>query len=229
MRCIERILIFSQNCTEQTSDLLIIEDTVIQCNQVVVYVLRQNPLACDKITMMERSDIHSTIVVQFSNIRFLCNLDRFSLERREAVAAMIAFHQRTRHLDKDKHEKKREKKTITSDADAEAITIEPESDEDNDKTTEEAAESETCSLLEKYEEITLYGDGAPEETAQKRVDKLFEDWSKEDDWHYLKVYDEFTKMYPRVTTGKPWVPWVSDSLLKEKNVLKKNVPPPESV
>jgi len=140
---------------------------------------------------------------------------------------MIAFHERTRHLDKEKNDKKRQKETITSDADLETITREPESNEDNDKTTEEAAESETFRLLGKYREITLYPDGAPEEFAQKRVEKLFENWSKEDDWHYLKVYEEFAGMYPRVTCGKPWVPWVSDSLLKTKNVLKKSVSPPD--
>ena len=136
---------------------------------------------------------------------------------------MIAFHERTRHLDKEKHEKP-EKKTTTSDAggDADAITRESESDD-------EAAESETSRLLEKYQEVTLYPGGAPEETGEKRVDKLFEDWSKKDDWHYLKAYEEFARMYPRVTCGKPWVAWVSDSLLKEKSVLKKDVTPPESV
>ena len=157
-------------------------------------------------------------------------LDRFSLERREAVAAMIAFQERTRHLDKEKHDKMRKKKKPPSDAgarsDPEAITREPESDEDKDKVVEEAAENETCRLLEKHEEITLYPDGAPEEFAQKRVEKLFENWAKEDDWHYLKVYEEFAGMYPRVTSGKPWVPWVSDSLMKD-NVLKQVVSPPD--
>lgn len=157
-------------------------------------------------------------------------LDRFSLERREAVAAMIAFQERTRHLDKEKHDKMRQKKKPPSDAgarsDPEAITREPESDEDEDKVVEEAAESERCRLLEKHEEITLYPDGAPEEFGQKRVEKLFENWAKEDDWHYLKVYEEFAGMYPRVTSGKPWVSWVSDSLMKD-NVLKQVVSPPD--
>lgn len=157
-------------------------------------------------------------------------LDRFSLERREAVAAMIAFQERTRHLDKEKHDKMRQKKKPPSDAgarsDPEAITREPESDEDEDKVVEEAAESERCRLLEKHEEITLYPDGAPEEFGQKRVEKLFENWAKEDDWHYLKVYEEFAGMYPRVTSGKPWVPWVPDSLMKD-NVLKQVVSPPD--
>ena len=161
---------------------------------------------------------------------FLLYLDRFSLERREAVAAMIAFHERTRHLDKEKHNKKRQKMTPPSDAgassDPEAIIREPERIENKDKTTEEAAESETCSLLEKYKEITLYPDGAPEEFAQKRVEKLFENWAKEDDWHYLRVYEEFAGLYPRVTSGKPWVPWVSDSLMKE-NMLKQVGTPPD--
>ena len=156
-------------------------------------------------------------------------LDRFSLERREAVAAMIAFHERTRHLDKGKHDKKRQKQKPPSDAgtnsDPEAITRQPES-EDKDKTAEGAAESEACRLLEKYKEITLYPDGAPEEFAQKRVEKLFENWAKEDDWHYLRVYEEFAGMYPRVTSGKPWVPWVSDSLMKD-NVLKQVVTAPD--
>lgn len=92
---------------------------------------------------------------------------------------MIAFHERTRHLE----------------------------------STPEEADSETCRLLEKYKEITLYPDGAPEEFAQKTVEKLFEDSSKKD-WHYLKVYEEFAGMYPRVTSGKPWEPWVSDSLIE---------------
>lgn len=122
------------------------------------------------------------------------------------------------------------KKKPPSDAgalsDPEAITREPESDEDEDKVVEEAAESERCRLLEKHEEITLYPDGAPEEFGQKRVEKLFENWAKEDDWHYLKVYEEFAGMYLRVTSGKPWVPWVSDSLMKD-NVLKQVVSPPD--
>lgn len=90
----------------------------------------------------------------------------------------------------------------------------------------ESEESETDRLIGKYKEITLYPKGAPEEFAQKRVEKLFENWSKEDDWHYLKAYEEFAGMYPRITCGKPWVPWVSDSVTK-KNLLKQVVSPPD--
>ena len=92
------------------------------------------------------SDIQSATVVQFLNLfsSFSVHLDHFSLERREAVAAMIAFHQRTRHLDKEKHNKKRQQKKPPSDAgassDPEAITRQSQNDEDKDKTVEEAAE-----------------------------------------------------------------------------------------
>ena len=128
---------------------------------------------------------------------------------------MIAFREHTRHLDKEKQYTKLPKTILTSDTGTSS-----DRDEENDKKTEEEAESETCRLLENYKEITLYPDGAPEEIAQKRVEKLFENWSKEDHWHYLDVYEEFAGMYPRVTSGKPWVPWVSDAKIKG-NVLKK--------
>ena len=142
---------------------------------------------------------------------------------------MFAFHERSTHLNKEKHVKK-EQNTNTSDGEAnpdpELITRESDSDEVKDE-TEEAAESETCRLLEKYKENRLYPDGAPEKFAEKRIEELFENWSKEKDWHYLKAYKKFTEMYPRVTSGKPWVPWVSDSLIKKGNVLKQAVSPPD--
>ena len=112
---------------------------------------------------------------------FSVYLDRFSLERREAVAAMLAFDERARNL----------------------------------KSTPEEADSATDRRLEEYEEIELHPDGAPEEFAQKTIQKLFKDTSKEN-WDYLKVYEQFAKMYPRVTSGSPQDPWVSDSLIQSR-------------
>ena len=83
----------------------------------------------------------------------------------------------------------------------------------NLRLTPEDADRKTDSLLEKYKEIKLYKDGAPEEFAQKEVEKLFKESSKEN-WDYVNVYKQFKLMYPRVTSGNPREAWVSDSLIE---------------
>lgn len=146
---------------------------------------------------------------------------------------MEVFRERTRHLCKQDDGKEKKEGSNASgsgegnsdtggsdpDPDPAAITHENGAG-DKDKDKDEEEEKETDPLLSKDEEITLYPDGAPEQFGQKRVEKLFENWSTKDTWHYLKAYEEFAGMYPRVASGKPWKPWVSDSVEK-KNVLKK--------
>ena len=109
-------------------------------------------------------------------------------------------------------------------ADPNAITRTPVACDD-DKDKEEEDTKETDPFLPKDEEITLYPHGAPELFGQKRVEKLFENWSKKDKWHYLRAYEEFAGMYPRIATGKPWKPWVSDSIAND-NILKEDTSPP---
>lgn len=145
---------------------------------------------------------------------------------------MEVFRERTRHLCKqdDGKEKKEgsnasgsgegNSDTGGSDPDPDPAATHENGAGDKDKDKDEEEEKETDPLLSKDEEITLYPDGAPEQFGQRRVEKLFENWSTKDTWHYLKAYEEFAGMYPRVASGKPWKPWVSDSVEK-KNVLKK--------
>ena len=101
-------------------------------------------------------------------------VDRFSLERREAVAAKIEFQNRTRHLNQ----------------------------EDTDKRKEE---------YKKYKGIAIYFDGTPEKIGQETVAELFKKMPKKNGRDYQNEYKKFASMYPRVTCGKPWVPWVHES------------------
>lgn len=34
-----------------------------------------------------------------------------------------------------------------------------------------------------------------------------EDWKYGDEWHYIKAFEAFKKMYPRISTGRPLDPW----------------------
>ncbi|XP_078379585.1 uncharacterized protein LOC144662608 [Oculina patagonica] len=152
--------------------------------------------------------------------------DPFILERREAYKAMETFCERTRHL--YKQDRNASKGTRPSGSGEEpnpnphAVTREDEAEDREDKEGKE-----TDPFIPKYEEtkIILYPDGAPELFGQKRVEKLFENWSKKDAWHYLKAYKEFAGMYPRIASGKPWKPWVSDCIVND-NVLKEDTSPP---
>ena len=58
-------------------------------------------------------------------------------------------------------------------------------------------------------------EGTPELFGKQRVEKLFEDLSKKDNWHYLTAYEELVGFYPRIASGRPWEPWVSDSIANQ--------------
>jgi len=34
-----------------------------------------------------------------------------------------------------------------------------------------------------------------------------EEWKGDDEWHYIKAYQAFKEMYPRISTGSPLDPW----------------------
>lgn len=34
-----------------------------------------------------------------------------------------------------------------------------------------------------------------------------EDWKYGDKWHYMKAFEAFKEMYPRISTGRPLDPW----------------------
>ncbi|KAL9970963.1 hypothetical protein ACROYT_G023433 [Oculina patagonica] len=58
--------------------------------------------------------------------------------------------------------------------------------------------------------IKYYKDGVPEKIGRETVDKLFEgadDWKCGDEWHYIKAFEAFKRMYPRISTGSPLDPW----------------------
>ncbi|KAL9970629.1 hypothetical protein ACROYT_G023039 [Oculina patagonica] len=60
------------------------------------------------------------------------------------------------------------------------------------------------------EKIKYYYDGVPEKIGRKTVDKLFEgheNWKCGDEWHYIKAFEGFKRMYPRISTGNPLDPW----------------------
>lgn len=153
-------------------------------------------------------------------------LDPFFLEKREALKAKETFLDRIRDLYKLEDLKKGNtgdtsnvsegasravdivEGPVHGPADPNVVTSKPGAgDDDEDKKEDNKKE-------------TLYPQGAPELFGQRRVEKLFENWSKEDKWHYLEAYKEFARMYPRITSGKPWDAWVSKSLAAD-NVLKK--------
>ena len=64
----------------------------------------------------------------------------------------------------------------------------------------------TGRFMGKEEEITLYPDGIPEQSGKKQVEELFKDWSKTD-CRYEDAYENFQRLYPRVTSGRPRDEW----------------------
>lgn len=92
------------------------------------------------------------------------------------------------------------------------------------KTRQNKAKDAECGIsgrfMGKEEDITVYPDGIPEQSGNKRVEELFKGWSNDDSWHYQKVHEELKKMYPRVVSGKPKDPWVAPEILEMPNVLR---------
>ncbi|XP_068696604.1 uncharacterized protein [Montipora foliosa] len=132
--------------------------------------------------------------------------DHYSFEKREALSAMQEFMRRVGGPNL---------KEAASEATKEISSIEEGGEEENGEEKKTAAEK--CVKSFKFYgsdgvKDTLYPDGIPELLGRKTVERLFQDfqeddWDTDSDWHYIRAYQAFQKMYRRITTGNPLDPW----------------------
>ena len=113
-------------------------------------------------------------------------LDDYTLERREAVAALLTFRHFIEHP--NEHGDPPSTGAVAGSPGDEAKPI-------------------TGRFMGKEEEITLYPDGIPEQCGKKKVEELFKDWSSKPDWSYEDAYESFQSLYPRVTSGRMKDEW----------------------
>lgn len=96
------------------------------------------------------------------------------------------------------------------------LTGNKEEGEQNDNAEKDEEQNIRGRFIGKEEEITIYPEGIPEQTGKKYVENLFVGRSSNPNWDYHKMYDDFKKKYPRVTTGRPKDPWVRHDETKDE-------------
>ena len=87
----------------------------------------------------------------------------------------------------------------------------PVENDENDRETDKAKhEIIKGRFVGGGEKIEIHVNGIPERNGRKWVIEKFKDWSEDNkNWSYDKVYTEFAKKYPRVTSGRPSEEWVA--------------------